>query len=454
MRSGFTIGLSVVIVCIGGLLMMVVGSGSGAHTVQMVTPPEHALGDLTPVALLREPIPDTNPDAVRLRRGQYLVAAGDCMSCHLRAGGEPFAGGLGLTTPFGTIYSSNITSDSQTGIGGWSEEQFYRAMHAGIGAQGENLYPAFPYPWFRNLPREDTDAILAYLKTTPPVRYTPPDNELHFPMGFRFLVKGWNLLHLKEAEFQADSTRSPEWNRGAWLVKGPGHCSGCHTAKGSLGADKSERAFFGGDLDSWVAPDLTPNTRTGLGAWGAQDIADYLKSGRNAHAAAGGPMADVVTYSTSFLTDADRKAISTYLQSLPASPAQTPASPQSGAMQRGAAIYSYACTACHLEGGIGQPGYFPPLKNDAMVQQSDPTGLVHLILAGSRIGTSASSPSPLTMPSFAWKLSDPEVADVVTYIRNSWGNAAGPVAAEQVRQLRKRLGLDTLRPTANSGDWQ
>lgn len=447
-----TIGLSVVIVALGGLLL--VGPGSGARAVQMVTPPEHAFADLTPVALLRQPVPDANPDAARLRRGQYLVAAGDCMSCHLRQGGEPLSGGLGLNTPFGTLYSSNITPDSETGIGGWTEEQFYRAMHDGIGVHGENLYPAFPYPWFRNVPREDTDAILAYLKTTPPVRYTPPNNELHFPMGFRFLVKGWNLLHLKEAEFQTDSSRSSEWNRGAWLVKGPGHCSGCHTAKGSLGADESARAFFGGDLDSWVAPDLTPNTRTGVGAWSAQDIADYLESGRNAHAAAGGPMADVVTYSTSFLTDADRQAISTYLQSLPASPAQAPASPQTGAMQRGAAIYSDACTACHLEGGIGQPGYFPPLKNDAMLQQSDPTGLVHLILAGSRIGTSASRPSPLTMPSFAWKLSDPEVADVATYIRNSWGNEGGAVTAEQVTQLRKRLGLDTLRPTANSGDWQ
>ena len=452
MRTRLFIGLSVVIVSISGLLA--VGLGSGARAVQMVTPPEHTFADLTPVALLRQPVPDANPDAARLRRGQYLVAAGDCMSCHLRPGGEAFSGGLGLNTPFGTIYSSNITPDRETGIGGWSEEQFYRAMHDGIGADGENLYPAFPYPWFRNIPREDTDAILAYLKSTPPVHYTPPNNELHFPMGFRFLVKGWNLLHLKEAEFQADSTRSPEWNRGAWLVKGPGHCSGCHTAKGSLGADESARAFFGGDLDSWVAPDLTPNKRTGLGAWGTQDIADYLESGRNAHAEAGGPMADVVTYSTSFLTEADRQAISTYLQSLPASPAQAPASPQAGAMQRGAAIYSDACTACHLEDGIGQPGYFPPLKNDAMLQQSDPTGLVHLILAGSRIGTSASRPSPLTMPSFAWKLSDPEVADVATYIRNSWGNEGGAVTAEQVARLRKRLGLDTLHPTANSGDWQ
>jgi mono/diheme cytochrome c family protein len=226
-----------------------------------------------------------------------------------------------------------------------------------------------------------------------------------------------------------------------------------------LGADEKARAFFGGDLDSWVAPDLTSNTRTGLGAWGTQDIADYLKSGRNVHAEAGGPMADVVTYSTSLLTDADRKAISTYLQSLPASPVQTPPAQtttglQAGAMQRGAAIYSDVCTACHLEGGIGQPGYFPPLKNNAMLQQSDPTGLMHLILTGSRIGTSASSPSPLTMPSFAWKLSDQEVADVATYIRNSWGNEAGPVTADKVTQLRKQLTLDTLRPTANSGDWR
>ena len=237
-------------------------------------------------------------------------------------------------------------------------------------------------------------------------------------------------------------------------MNGPGHCSGCHTPKGRLGADLSTQHFYGGDLDSWVAPDLTSNSRTGLGSWGLEDVSDYLKTGRNLHAGAAGAMADVVTYSTSLMTDADRHAIAVYLRSLPPSPGRTAAPAQTNAMSRGAAIYSDACASCHLENGVGQPGYFPPLKHNAMLQQTDTTGLTHLILAGSHIASTASRPSPLTMPSFAWKLSDQEIADVSTYIRNSWGNEALAVDVSNITALRKRLGLDVRRPTSNSGDWR
>ena len=453
MRTRTRIGWSVFGIALFGALWLESGSGAGAVT-QLTTPPEHTLPDLTPIALLQQPIPDTTPNAEQLRRGQYLVAAGDCMSCHLRDGGEPLAGGLGLETPFGTIYSTNITSDRETGIGEWTDEQFYRALHDGIDWRGGNLYPAFPYPWFRNIDRADTDAILAYLKTTPAVHYTRPQNALHFPLNYRSLVKGWNLLYIKSEEFKPEPARTAEWNRGGYLVNGPGHCSGCHTPKGRLGADLTAQAFQGGDLDSWVAPDLTSNNRTGLGGWEVDDIAEYLKTGRNRHAGAAGAMADVVTYSTSLLTDADRHAIATYLHDLPPSPGRTAAPAPSSTMQRGAEIYSDACASCHLEKGVGQPGYFSPLQHNAMLQQKDTTGLEHLILAGGRIGSSPSRPSPLTMPSFAWKLTDPEIADVATYIRNSWGNEAPAVDANHVTELRKRLGLDSRRPTANSGDWQ
>jgi mono/diheme cytochrome c family protein len=453
MRTYVKIGWGVVGVVLFGALLMKAGSGERASA-QMTTPPEHMLPNITPVSLLRQIIPDTGPNAEQLRRGQYLVAAGDCMSCHLRDDGEPFAGGLGLNTPFGTIYSSNITSDRETGLGGWTNQQFYRAMHDGVGSQGQNLYPAFPYPWFRRMSRADTDAILAYLKTTPPVSYTPPKNKLHFPLSFRPMVKGWNLLYLKGAEFQANPAQTPEWNRGAYLVNGPGHCSGCHTPKGRLGEDLSARPFYGGDLESWVAPDLTANARSGLGGWGLEDVTEYLKTGRNSHAGAAGAMADVVTYSTSLLSDEDRHAIAIYLRSLPPSPARANDAPQAATMSRGAAIYSDACASCHLENGVGQPRYFPPLQHNAMLQQTDATGLEHLILAGGRIGSTPSRPSPLTMPSFAWKLSDQEIADVATYIRNSWGNEAPAIAANDVTQLRTRLGLTSRRPTANSGDWQ
>jgi mono/diheme cytochrome c family protein len=414
--------------------------------------PAHSFSGVIATELLTQPIADSTPSAAQLRRGQYLVAAGDCMSCHLREAGEPLAGGLGLQTPFGLIYSANITSDEKTGIGAWTGDQFYRAMHDGIDNEGESLYPAFPYPWFRLTSREDTDAILAFLKTTPAVSYTPPKTDLPFPLNFRSAVKGWNLLYLKSSAFQPDPGQSPEWNRGAYLVNGLGHCGGCHTPKNGLGADKSQRELQGGSLDKWVAPDLTSNPRTGLGAWSVDDIAQYLRDGRNARADAGGPMGEVVTYSTSLMTDADRHAMAVYLKSQAASPSMANSAPNGEAMGRGAAIYSDACSSCHLEDGIGQPGIFPPLGHNAVLQQPNPLGLEHLILAGARIGTSPTHPSPFAMPSFAWKLSDQEVADVSTYLRNSWGNQAPAVSTSEVRAARKKLNLETVQLTANSGD--
>ena len=427
-------------------------SAAGLAVSQMLPLPAHPSAAVTPQGLLSQSFADSLPNAAQLRRGQYLVAAGDCISCHLREGGEPFAGGLGLNTPFGIIYSPNITPDRNTGIGAWSSEQFYRAMHDGKGAQGEDLYPAFPYPWFRRVSREDDDAIFAYLMTVPAVNYTAPKNDLAFPLNFRTLVGGWNVLFLDSHNFQPDPGQSAEWNRGAYLVKGLGHCGACHTPKNSLGADKPKQELHGGKLDNWVAPDLTSNMRVGLGDWSVDEIAEFLATGRNAHSAAGGAMADVIGYSTSYMNDADRHAIAVYLKAQPASPSPAASAPENGAMRRGAQVYSDACASCHLDGGVGQSKLFPPLGKDAMLQQADATGLEHLILAGTRVGVSASRPSPLGMPSFAWKLTDQEIADVSTYIRNTWGNQAAPVAATEVSSLRKKLSLETVHLTDNSGD--
>jgi mono/diheme cytochrome c family protein len=424
---------------------------AGMALAQLAPLPAHPVDSFTPNDLLTKSTGNAGQNAGQVARGQYLVRAGDCMSCHLRESGEPFAGGLGLNTPFGVIYSSNITSDTQTGIGSWTSDQFYHAMHDGKGAHGEDLYPAFPYPWFRLTTREDDDAIFAYLKTTPPVNYTPPQNKLPFYL-FRSAVGGWNVFFFNTEDFRADSTESAEWNRGAYLVNGLGHCGVCHTPKGALGGDKTKQQFHGGDLDNWIAPDLTSNARTGLGAWSTEDIAEYLKTGRNARAGAGGPMADVITYSTSLLNDADRRAIAVYLKSQTASPEKSPSAPDADAMKRGAQIYSDACSSCHFEDGVGQPQYFPPLGKNAMLQQSNPIAVEHLILAGTRIGTSPTRPSPLSMPSFAWKLDDQEVADVATYIRNSWGNKAAPVSASEVVKARKKLDLATSHLTDNTGD--
>jgi mono/diheme cytochrome c family protein len=427
-------------------------SVAGLAVSQILALPAHPGSAVTARGLLTQRFDGSLPNAAQLRRGQYLVAAGDCISCHQREGGEPFAGGLGLNTPFGVIYAPNITPDRNTGLGAWTSDQFYRAMHDGKGAHGEDLYPAFPYPWFRRVSREDDDAIFAYLATLPAVNYTPPKNDLSFPLNFRSFVGAWNMLFLDSHDFQSDPGQSEEWNRGAYLVNGLGHCGGCHTPKNSFGADKSKQELQGGNLDNWVAPDLTSNSRIGIGDWSVDDIAEFLASGRNAHAAAGGAMADVITHSTSFMSDADRRAIAVYLKSQPASPIVASSAPDAGAMRRGAQIYSDACASCHLDDGIGQSRLFPPLGKDAMLQQPDPTGLEHLILGGTRVGVSASRPSPLGMPSFAWKLTDQEIADVSTFIRNSWGNQAAPVAAADVSALRKKLKLQTERLTDNSGD--
>jgi mono/diheme cytochrome c family protein len=403
----------------------------------------------TPVNLLTRPVP---PGQAQVERGRQLVIQADCAGCHTREGGEPMAGGLGINTPFGVIYTPNLTPDAQTGIGNWTPGQFYRAIHEGRDDEGRFLYPAFPYVYYTQIGRADTDAILAYLKTVPPVSYTPPANRMSFPFSFRPLIWGWNLLFFRAHDFQPDPARSAEWNRGAFLVGGPGHCAQCHTPNNLLGANRKDQPFRGGFLDNWLAPDLTGNGRTGLGSWSQAEVVEYLKTGRNPRAQAGGPMAEVVSYSTSLMSDQDLNAIATYLKSLPASPARGAPSPDPGAMRRGEQIFSDACASCHLENGKGQARFFPPMPGDAVGQQANPATLIHLILAGGRTAPTETRPSPLTMPSFAWKLTDQQIADVSTYVRNSWGNSAPPVSAGDVAKLRGKLKLATSAPTANTGD--
>ena len=429
---------------LAGAAVVTLGGWALSQTrVNPVDPPS-----ITAVQLLSRPIPAGASNGAQLQHGRDVVIEGDCVSCHTRNAGEPMAGGLGMQTPFGVIYSPNITPDNDTGIGRWTPEQFYRAMSRGIDAHGQPLYPAFPYVYFTRLSRQDTDAALAYLKTIPPVRYTPPGNRLPFPLNIRFLVNGWNLLFFRPAPFRGDPTRSAQWNRGAFLVTGPGHCGQCHTPANFLGANENDRAFQSGSLENWVAPDLTGNPRKGLGSWNAAEIMAYLQTGRNDRAQAGGPMAEVVSYSTSLMSEADLAAIATYLGALPASPDRRMATPDAAAMSRGGAVYSDACASCHLEGGVGQPGFFPPLGRDAVLQQDNPAGLVHLILAGVRTAPTVAKPSPMSMPSFAWKLTDQEVADVSTFIRNSWGNrrARSPPARSATFGTPWALRMNTSPP--------
>jgi mono/diheme cytochrome c family protein len=374
------------------------------------------------------------------------VIAGDCVSCHTREGGKPFNGGLGLNTPFGTIYSPDITGNTQTGIGGSNNDQFFSALHDGVAADGTHLYPAFPYPHFNKVSRADSDAILAYLKTVPGSPYTPPPNALPFPLNLRLSAAGWHMLFFHDHGFSPDPQKSAAWNRGAYLVEGLGHCSACHTPKNTFGAEEHSQAFRGAKLDNWFAPDLTGNPQAGLGKWTAAEIVEFLKTGRNVHTDAAGSMAEVVAYSTSQMSDADLNAIATYLKTIPPSPATNPKAPDANAMQAGGAVYFDSCTACHHDRGQGSPRLFPPLAGSAVAQQNDATSLIHFILAGGRAAPTPTRPSAPSMPSFAWKLTDQEIADVATYVRNSWGNKASPVTARQVVGLRKALKLHKSLP--------
>ena len=392
------------------------------------------------IQLLVRPIPD-GPNADLVRQGRSLAIAGDCVSCHTRVGGLPFAGGLGLRTPFGLVYSANITSDRGKGIGAWTPDQFYSALHDGVAPGGKHLYPALPYPHFTMLRRADTDAILAFLKTVPAVSYTQPANRLPFPLNVRLALIGWNAINFRPHGFVADPARSAQWNRGAYLVEGPGHCGACHTPKTLLGAERNDAALQGAELDSFVAPNLTGDRRTGLGAWSVADIVEYLHTGRSARSNAAGQMGEVVAYSTSLMPQPDLVAIATYLKSLPAVAEPVGGAPDPAAIRAGGAVFEDACTACHLEGAKGQTRMFPPLAGSAAVQQGDPAGVIRFILAGARTAPTLSRPSFQSMPSFAWKLSDQEVADVATYIRNSYGNRADPVRASEVSKLRSKLGL-------------
>ena len=374
-----------------------------------------------------------------VQHGKALVEAGDCAGCHTTNPDRPFAGGLAVETPFGTIYSSNLTPDRETGIGTWSDEDFWRAMHLGVGATGERLYPAFPYPNFTKLTRDDVDAIWTYLKTLQPIRSKPAANDLTWPLDHRVLVRGWNLLFFRPGVFQRDPAKSDAWNRGAYLVEGAGHCGACHTAKNFFGADKASAFLQGGVLQNWFAPNITDAERTGLRSWSDDDIVEHLKTGRNRISGATGIMAEVVANSTSRMSDSDLRAIAAYLKDFSGGDELKPAAPHQSAMDAGKRIYDDSCTACHQGSGNGVAHMFPRLKDNPNVQSRDATSVIRVILDGARTVATNPRPTPSSMPAYDWKLSDEEIAAVATYVRNAWGNSAPEVGAGEVRAMRKAL---------------
>jgi mono/diheme cytochrome c family protein len=375
----------------------------------------------------------------KIAHGRYLATAGDCISCHTANGGKPFAGGRPIETPFGILAGSNITPDATTGIGGWTEDQFVAALKRGTGPGGYHLYPAMPYPYFTRITRDDAIDIFAYLRTVEPVHNPVTSNQLPFPLNMRFGMTVWNELNFSPGTFAPVGGKSATWNRGAYLVEGLGHCGACHTEKNLLGGDKSSATLQGGLLQGWYSPNLTNAPHGGLAEWSVDDLVTYLHSGHNRFAAATGPMSEVIINSTSHLTESDLRAIAVYLKDLPSSEktAPKPVAADDPAMKRGQAVYRDNCAACHVATGAGIAQLFPTLKGGGTVQSSDPTNLIRILLEGSRSVSTASAPTGSGMPAFAWKLSDDDAAAVLTYIRNSWGNAAAAVSADDVKKLRE-----------------
>jgi mono/diheme cytochrome c family protein len=402
------------------------------------------------MALFTAPCPmalaaDAPPaDAATIARGKYLADAGDCVACHTLPGGVLFAGARPMATPFGTLYSPNITPDPDTGIGRYTADQFYGVMHTGRYPDGSLLYPAMPFGAYTKVTRADSDAIFAYLRSVPAVKAPNRPHELRFPYNNRSLVLGWRTLYFTEGEYQPDATKSAEWNRGAYLVQGLGHCSMCHTAINALGGSSESEAFQGGliPMQDWYAPSLTSNKEAGLGDWDLADIADLLRTGVSKRGAVYGPMAEVVYDSLQYLSDDDIKAMATYLKALSPHQAVDKSAPTTSVAENrlllrlGSKIYDAQCATCHGAQGRGKLPDYPPLADNQSIQMSSAVNPIRMVLNGGFPPGTAGNPRPFGMPPFAQILSDDEVAAVVTFIRVSWGNRGTAVSARQANELR------------------
>jgi cytochrome c553 len=396
-------------------------------------------------ATTSQPTPQLPPGpAPQIEKGLYLARAGDCIACHTNPGGKLFAGNRPLPTPFGTLYSSNVTPDETYGIGKWSESDFYATMHVGRMPDGGLLYPAMPFGDYTKVTRADSDAIFAYLRSVPAVSIPDRPQDLHFPFDNRSLILGWRTLFFTEGTYRSDSAQSAQWNRGAYLVQGLGHCGMCHTAINELGGSSESKAFQGGliPLQKWYAPSLTSNKESGLGDWSLEEISEYLHKGVSARGAVYGPMSEVVYNSLQYLTDEDIRAVSIYLKSLAERSAPGPevaqVSPTEGSllMLLGKSLYSQQCASCHGVKGAGDPPRYPPLASNQSIQMQSAVNPIRMVLNGGFPPGTSANPLPYGMPPFAQRLSNDEVAAVVTYIRSSWGNHGTAISPREVDDLR------------------
>jgi mono/diheme cytochrome c family protein len=389
------------------------------------------------------------PDEPGMSRGEYLAHVGDCVACHSKQGGKSFAGGFAMPTPFGTLYSPNITPDEATGIGQWTSDEFYQMLHTGHSRDGTLLYPAMPFPAYTKVTREDCDAIFTYLRTLKPVSQPNRENELRFPYNNRSLMYGWRALYFTEGTFKPLPGKSAEFNRGAYLVQGLGHCASCHSAINALGGSSEDSAFAGGliPLQNWYAPSLTSNQESGLGNWSALDIAALLKGGTSMRGAVYGPMAEVTHDSLQYLTNEDATAIAVYLKSLVESKAAAAQQTEAGSasastLSTGRSVYESRCDSCHRSDGRGMPPAYPPLAGNPSIEMESSVNPLRMVLNGGYPPQTSENPRPYGMPPFAQVLSDEEVAAVVTYIRISWGNHGSVVTRREANAMRAAPLLD------------
>ncbi|WP_417620979.1 c-type cytochrome [Parasphingorhabdus sp.] len=389
------------------------------------------------------PAPELASLDATVDKGRYLAKIGNCAACHTAAGDAPYAGGHQFQTPFGKLYSTNITSDAQHGIGGWSFAQFYNAMKYGERADGDHLYPAFPYSSFARMSDADIASIYLYMKTVKASPRPNQDNALDFPFNNRFLLYFWKKLFHDSAVHTADPQKSPAWNRGKYLVEGVAHCGACHTPRNFMGATKSHRALEGGayvdkvasgEHKLWAAPDITPGPH-GLAAWNEKDIVNYLTTGKNRHAIVHGPMNGVVA-STAGLEPDDAAAIAEYLKGKSPGARRIDWPSFGGRAARGEIVYTVHCGTCHLPDGEGDKILGVSLAGNALVQAAEPASLINVILYGPDLPPPPFDSNRTVMKPFGKRLSDEDIAALATYLRGSFGNIASAVSPDQVRQQR------------------
>lgn len=389
-----------------------------------------------------------------IAQGEVLARAGDCVACHTAHGGKPFAGGLGIKSPIGTIYSTNITPDKSTGIGTWTYGDFERAVRRGIGHDGSALYPAMPFPSYAKVTDADSEALYAYfMNAVTPVQQANQANDIPFPLSARWPLAYWRSLFapLPGSTAPVAASADAQIARGAYLVQGLGHCGSCHTPRAltmqEKGLDDSSSHYLGGaELNEWAVPPLR-----GVRHWSAEELVAYLATGRNSTAAVAGEMKDVVQNSTSHMSKEDLQAIAAYLKSIPGDDRPVAADLEARRsatitkltaatdLDLGQRLYLDNCGACHFVTGQGAPRTFPHLDGASIINSPNPTGLIHVILAGAQTPSTAQAPSILPMPGFAGRMDDSEVAALATFLRQGWGNDAPAVSAGQVGDVRKGL---------------